>query len=1393
MEKYRHFFDIDPDYFPAVNADVIKKNPELWKKFYPHDTFKQLLKDVVNVLTRKQKLNIWVEGAYGTGKSHAVLTLKKLLDASEEETRAYFEDFKIDNDLCNKFISAKNQGRILTVHRYGSSSIHGDNDLFLAIQESVESALKQAGLENTNTDSLKTAIVKYLSDPEQRQSFEVFVKGSYSDLFGGDSVETIVSNLKSFSGQALQTLMGKIFKVANEKQIKAFSLDDEGLCLWLNEIIANNNLSALIFIWDEFTEYFRNNVHRLTGFQTLLELSETAPFCFVAVTHQSEGLFAESDNDKKKILDRFIRPRCEILLPDNMAFQLMGKAMAKVNDPVIQGEWENIVGDLVDRTVSSRKQVHDKAAITDKELEGILPIHPYAASLLKHISTSFESNQRSMFDFIKNDRGEDVKGFQWFIDNVGPGDENPLLTVDMLWGFFYDKGKENLAHNIRMVLDYFPRLSATKHLNETELRVLKAILLFQALSLEMRDSVELFLATEKNLDNAFEGSDLENGEAVRCADKLVRDGVVYKKKIKGDILVYSILTGEMDSNKIEENKKQFESKTTANLVLEGNLSESIELPAALRLRYILDYAGATDFDLKARKAIELAEGNSRKLYAVVTFSKDANDAALVNKKIQAIIQSNPGTTVAFIDTSKTQLGENAFKDWVENKATSAYYAGKDNGQSVQYANYANDILRKWKDSIRNGQFVLFTSGTPGGDSKANLDALIESLIEEDRKLFPLGLENYKVHDPLWLATMLKVGAECGATQKVKSTYSNARKLEKALDGAWEVNDYWKSSPSLQVSKIKMAIDDLIEKTMEAEGRISISAIYDYLKEPPFGFMPCNLTAFFVGFILKEYVNDGKYSWSDGLSSDELSLVKFTEMIEEVIKLENTPNPRYRDKYIVTMTPEEKSFIEATATSFDVSKALCSSLEQARERIRARMKEFAFPIWALDNILEGESLSSDAEVISELLNLYCGIANNNQAESGKSESDIAIEIGRICINNPLAVQDLRSLLTRDKCTAGMTAYLHGYKSGELESIAKRVNDGGQYINAVRAKFDADAANWVWKKDTVDQKIDEVICEYSIIEETSKLFTSCKSFDEAIRTWSDKCNNMRLCYQAIKNDVGDLDNLLSKLNILRKEGRIPNAMYSEFLSNIKDYGENFKHLYANQLDMFKKVAAFYLSDLGDQDIDNIFKKVSIGCFTYDQASYFSAIEKIVEEYKKQLGAQKLKMFWKDKTGTESPYEWSSKFRMPILLMVPQNQIAEYRKVFGTLNFKNPDNTAIQYAQSFLESSTIWDTLNDSASRDKAFIEGIIADKAVMLPNIDEVKDYLSTYITDSPYNWAGSPEVRKRVDLLAQSKYMSSGYNVAFSKIDSMPADKVKQYLKDLIKNNMNVGIEIIKDK
>lgn len=34
LENYRHYFDIDPEYYSAVNEDVINKNPDMWKNFF---------------------------------------------------------------------------------------------------------------------------------------------------------------------------------------------------------------------------------------------------------------------------------------------------------------------------------------------------------------------------------------------------------------------------------------------------------------------------------------------------------------------------------------------------------------------------------------------------------------------------------------------------------------------------------------------------------------------------------------------------------------------------------------------------------------------------------------------------------------------------------------------------------------------------------------------------------------------------------------------------------------------------------------------------------------------------------------------------------------------------------------------------------------------------------------------------------------------------------------------------------------------------------------------------------------------------------------------------------------------------------------------------------------
>ena len=377
LDKYRDYFDIDPEYLAQINEAEIESHPDLWKKFYPHETFVKLIKDTISIISRKQKLSLWVEGAYGTGKSHAVLTLKKLLDATAEDTKAYFDKYndELGTDLYNKFQQLKSgDQKILTVHRYGSSNIHGDDDLVFAIQQSIVAALNNAGVSDYGEGALKDSAVTWLSDPINKGYFNALIQEKYTDLFSGDDVDAIIEKLNAYAeqaleqpskGEALQSLMGKIMKVAGEQHFSALTLTTTSLLNWIDAVIKRNSFKAIVFIWDEFTDYLRNNMRALTGFQEIADFSGDKPFYLIIVTHNAMHMFPDTDKDWKRLMGRFVQPICNIELPENMAFRLMGDAMEENRDPQIQKDWHATRDELYDLTYDSRKLVKDKAKIND--------------------------------------------------------------------------------------------------------------------------------------------------------------------------------------------------------------------------------------------------------------------------------------------------------------------------------------------------------------------------------------------------------------------------------------------------------------------------------------------------------------------------------------------------------------------------------------------------------------------------------------------------------------------------------------------------------------------------------------------------------------------------------------------------------------------------------------------------------------------------------------------------------------------------------------------------------------------------------------------------------------------------------------------------------------------
>ncbi|MGI6689721.1 MAG: hypothetical protein ACOX63_02545 [Christensenellales bacterium] len=1394
--KYSRYFDINPEYFPQVNEAVIRSNPDLWKSFYPHETFIKLMKDTIAVLTRRQKVSLWVEGAYGTGKSYAVLTMQKLLDASDNEVEEYFQKYRdqLSNDLKNQFLQAKRSGQILTVHRYGSANIHGDGRLAIAIQESIMAALAQKGLSSQAAESsLKNATLRWLQNGANKLYFNALMKGDYVDTFTGDDVEDLIDKLETHTGSALESLIGKISKVGLERSIQFMNLEIVDLVAWIKAIIEENNLKAIVFIWDEFTEYFRSNMRSLTGFQEVVEISATDPFYLMLVTHNVQHEFPEGSQDWRKISDRFHQPFCEITLPENIAFRLLGSAMEKTKDPVALEEWQDIVTELYNQTHDSRKLVQKKAGISDKELKDILPIQPYAALLLKHISSAFASNQRSMFDFIKNDRGDEIKGFQWFIHHRGPYDDgNPLLTIDMLWDFFYERGRNHLAYDIQNILDTFPRVE--RQLDRDQQRVLKTVLMLQAISQRAGDSVELFIPNEKNVDLAFEGSDLGNMHASRLADTIVALNILYKDT-SGGRNQYSALINAADTAEIERLKEVQRQKSTALLLQEAEMDDVFSLAGPLRLRYETTLVTANNFRLKVNQLRGSAEDGSNKIQAVFSLAKNDAESVDLGLKINEAV-GNAANKMAFVDASPTPMGHNLFEQYVDAMANAAYQSGRDNTLAGQYNATAKDVLRKWRNQVANGEFIIYTTEKPEGRRLHTMDEVNEYLSAINRRRFPNGLETMgNVVDGMWQSNNLPTGVQYGATESVAGQFRSSNpqtKLEKFIgEDAWKKPRYWEHHPYLPISQLKIAVEKVINNAFEEAGRVSVAEIYQSLQQAPYGLIPCNLTAFVMGFLLKEYANDN-FSYSDGVTNDVLSIDKLKDMVSDILKHHLTPIPRYKDKFIVTMTPEEKAFNDASAELFGIPRNLCSSIEQTRGQIRNKMRDLSFPIWTLKYVLDEANLRSKKHIVAELINGFSGIANSQNTGSTKTDNDISQEIGRLLLSHKGLIEDLKPLVNREHCTKGMQKYLRTFEDGALVELSEEVGDQGQYINQVRSKFNTDAANWVWNLETAQQKISEVIVEYRIIAASNKVLGKSVSFDEAVREWINACRSIRISYLFARNHWEELSPLMELLYHMKRNGVLQDAQKQKFLEQITHYGDAFRRFYTNQETIFAKACEHLLHGIPHESYRDIYRLLPVDVFTAEKADYQAKVEDAIKEYREQQDALRLQELWRQKAGNEKPREWSRTYRMPILALVPEREQIKAREAFEALHRSRPERELIKRAIEYLEHADFFKDMTDSDKRDQAFVKHVIKDLHVMLDDVEAVKDYLFNAGLSVPYEWYQSGEVERRLTQMAEVKYNREGSKKALQIIDSMETQDVKRYLKQLIRDNMTVGMAIIKE-
>ena len=295
---YRDYIKVESDFIPVFSASSDRTNPDKWLSFYPHESFKKILTLTIESLEKSSALknrSIWMSGTYGTGKTYASFVVKHILEDDLKKVESYFAHNELSS-LWNRLAGIRNKGKILVVHQSSSAGINSQNKLFNTITEAVKKSLRENGYNYMGSASMYEKILQTLKDPDSTFNFQAAFKKHRGKFMAYSNSSQVIRDLETLDDPERMDLLEEITSVA-EAESYNWSMSPQGIIDWLKDIREKNNLYAIVFIWDEFTEYFRNNINNITGLQEIAQASaELSFYFFSSLTATTSNLSRTKNN-----------------------------------------------------------------------------------------------------------------------------------------------------------------------------------------------------------------------------------------------------------------------------------------------------------------------------------------------------------------------------------------------------------------------------------------------------------------------------------------------------------------------------------------------------------------------------------------------------------------------------------------------------------------------------------------------------------------------------------------------------------------------------------------------------------------------------------------------------------------------------------------------------------------------------------------------------------------------------------------------------------------------------------------------------------------------------------------------------------------------------------------
>lgn len=1383
MAFYKDYFGIRPDYAPCMTLADINKTPETWLGFYPHDSFVEILRELLKNLEGGNK-TLWITGAYGTGKSHASLVLQKLFMDDEARVLKWLalRKAQIPEPVC-KGLLARRRENALVVYDVNADGVDAKNQFLMRLQRGITKALEAGGHTIPLKGKLDEVIERIRQDEPhffaERDAMQARLSHLNAGIKTADALEKKLRDANQEAG-----LVSDAMRVLVARHIY-LDLSAEDFLAWVDASLNANGLSKLVYIWDEFSSFMERNRSELKTLEQLAEAAQQGRFFFVPVTHTDISSYVAAGSESaKKANNRFTFKRLD--LPNETALKLAADAF--VVKPEKATEWtqeRDVLWHSVNG-VAENYMVVNKVGIDAADFKGILPLHPMAAFLLKHLSVVVGANQRSMFEFLN---GEEFKSFieRGGLDVSG----HQFLTVDHLWRYFVERDDLGTGQAVQEARGEYARRE--QDLQPDERRVFKAVLLFGLIEQMQGTGHPLLSVTVENIQRSFEGDG-----ALQGMDAILRN--LEQKHC------FAIVNGRCERFRDRSDSKEIEEKKAA---LDGKFGDLVlkdtEVELAKQLKGV-NYGGRFDVrtvGINGLSASSIAKresfgDNGNRVLVQFILARDEQEQLRIPEKVKELAKQFKDHRMLFVTLPGVSFCRDNAKAWDEFTENSARLAlASDSASKKVFETQVSGAKAAWyskvtsaaklivyKPNINGEPFVEeVTWGQLKKDSLTGYAKQAFKAYTDDLCGFNISAFGQLTHLQSWALAGMEFDkfAKSGQWKTVVTTWQNS--------GVSGEEAWFDANPNHPLTQLRDFCKKRQDTTVGAGNPCSLRKLYIDLQRPPFGLLGVPHSAFVLGFVLKTWLSgQRKLQWTDNVTSKALDSVALAEIIEAVVK-DDGANAIRNEKLICRLSKEEKAFIEQSSVIFGSSPLADGTVEAALNAVGTRLEQISqrVPLWVLPEYIQAQAEPS-AEAMGKVIDALC--AANSISSKGDTETrgNKVKEIGEILLSTPGLAEAMNKYMAPLVFEEAFQRYVDSAKP-ELKAVAERMGGSSQiYCRSVKNRFAA-ASGWLWKRVDAESVLEEVFRQTLCAEHIRGLAgsSSYMSFDDALyclrnavlsenkvptEFWAKKHPALQRFFELLSRSSLSGEDVKAFEEILEQQGRIIREMFFDVAQ-------------ARQMDAMREI----FGDIWPMAIAE--GRVLYNAFPPDTSraneQSFKAQGRVkIEEYSRTLVSKLLAALWRERTGTESPDEWSRKHALPAECVLAVDDAKGFVDAV-----MRPGGVSAERLQSVHDELEKEDAFVDVATAGEKFLKRVLPARYQKIGfSVGELSDWLYKKLGDAPGRWLTDGGLRDTVEEFVKQGYENHTRKKATDKVNMLPDVEAKRLLLKMIDQIPDVGLSVL---